>query len=75
MPARRYLQRPATCKISMANTGTAPAKSVELATQLPAGVKFVRANNAGYLRRARRTACSGTSRNCRRAKWHAWNSW
>ena len=48
MPARRYLQRPATCLISMANTGTAPAKSVELAAQLPAGVKFVRANNAGY---------------------------
>jgi hypothetical protein len=32
----------------MANTGTAPAKSVELATQLPAGMKFVRANNAGF---------------------------
>ena len=26
MRARRYLQRPATCRISMANTGTAPAK-------------------------------------------------
>jgi len=48
MPARRYLQRPAVCLISMANTGTAPAKSVELAAQLPPGVKFVRANNAGY---------------------------
>jgi uncharacterized repeat protein (TIGR01451 family) len=48
MPARRYLQRPATCRISMANTGTAPAKSVELAAQLPAGMKFVRANNAGF---------------------------
>jgi uncharacterized repeat protein (TIGR01451 family) len=48
MPARRYLQRPATCRISMANTGTAPAKSVELAAQLPPGMKFVRANNAGF---------------------------
>lgn len=48
MPTRRYLQRPATCRISMANTGTAPAKSVELAAQLPAGMKFVRANNAGF---------------------------
>lgn len=48
MPARRYLQRPATCRISMANTGTAPAKSVELAAQLPGGMKFVRANNAGF---------------------------
>ena len=48
MPARRYLQRPAVCTIAMANTGTAPAKGVELAAQLPPGVKFVRANNAGY---------------------------
>jgi uncharacterized repeat protein (TIGR01451 family) len=48
MPARRYLQRPATCRITMTNAGTAPAKAVELATQLPPGMKFVRANNAGY---------------------------
>jgi len=48
MPARRYLQRPAVCTIAMTNAGTAPAKSVELAAQLPAGVKFVRANNSGY---------------------------
>ena len=48
MPSRRYLQRPATCVISMANAGTAPAKGIELAAQLPAGLKFVRANNAGY---------------------------
>jgi uncharacterized repeat protein (TIGR01451 family) len=48
MPSRRYLQRPAVCTIAMANTGTAPAKAVELAAQLPPGVKFVRANNAGY---------------------------
>ena len=48
MPSRRYLQRPATCVLSMANTGTAPAKGVELAAQLPQGMKFMRANNAGY---------------------------
>ncbi|NDC62395.1 MAG: DUF11 domain-containing protein [Planctomycetia bacterium] len=48
MPSRRYLQRPATCLISMVNAGTAPAKAVELAAQLPAGMKFVRANNSGY---------------------------
>lgn len=48
MPGRRYLQRPATCLITMHNTGTAPAKAVELATQLPPGLKFVRANNAGF---------------------------
>jgi uncharacterized repeat protein (TIGR01451 family) len=48
LPARRYLQRPATCVLSMANAGTAAARSVELAAQLPPGLKFVSANNAGY---------------------------
>ncbi len=48
MPGRRYLQRPATCRLTMHNTGTAPALGVELATQLPPGMKFVRANNAGF---------------------------
>jgi len=47
IPGRRYLQRPATCILSMANGGTAPARSVELAAQVPQGMKFVRANNAG----------------------------
>ncbi|MBM4021339.1 MAG: DUF11 domain-containing protein [Planctomycetes bacterium] len=48
MPARRFLQRPATCSIAMLNAGTASARSVELAAQLPVGMKFVRANNAGW---------------------------
>ena len=48
MPLRRFLQRPATCSISMVNAGTAPARAIELAAQLPAGMKFVRANNAGW---------------------------
>ncbi|MFM8414150.1 MAG: hypothetical protein ACKOCX_05440 [Planctomycetota bacterium] len=48
MPARRFLQRPATCRISMTNAGTASARSIELAAQLPPGMKFVRANNAGW---------------------------
>ena len=48
MPGRRYLQRPAVCKITMHNTGTAPAMDVELASQLPPGMKFVRANNTGF---------------------------
>ena len=48
IPSRRYLQRPATCILSMTNAGTAPAKSVELVAQLPPGMKFMRANNAGY---------------------------
>ena len=48
MPARRFLQRPATCRIAMVNAGTASARAVELAVQLPPGMKFVRANNAGW---------------------------
>ncbi|MCE9631020.1 MAG: DUF11 domain-containing protein [Planctomycetia bacterium] len=48
MPLRRFLQRPATCTISMVNAGTAPARAVELAAQLPPGMKFVKANNAGW---------------------------
>ena len=48
MPTRRYLQRPATCVLSMTNAGTAPALGVELVAQLPPGMKFIRANNAGY---------------------------
>lgn len=48
MPSRRYLQRPATCVLSMTNAGTAPAVGVELVAQLPPGMKFIRATNAGY---------------------------
>jgi len=48
MPSRRYLQRPATCVLAMVNAGTAPARSIELAAQLPPGLKFVRANHAGW---------------------------
>lgn len=48
MPSRRYLQRPATCTLSMINAGTAAARAVELVVQLPPGMKFVRANHAGW---------------------------
>jgi uncharacterized repeat protein (TIGR01451 family) len=48
MPLRRFLQRPATCTIAMTNAGTAQARAVELAAQLPPGMKFVKANNAGW---------------------------
>jgi len=46
-PRRRYLQRPATFTVSVANPGTAPAKNVELVAYLPKGMKFVDTNNAG----------------------------
>ncbi len=48
MPLRRFLQRPATCTIAMTNAGTAPARAVELAAQIPPGMKFVKADNAGW---------------------------
>jgi len=47
-PKRRYLERQAVYQVSVSNPGTAPAKQVELAVRLPEGLKFVRANNAGY---------------------------
>ena len=51
---RRFLERQATYQVSVTNPGTAPAKQVELVVQLPTGLKFVSANNAGSLRRGRR---------------------
>jgi uncharacterized repeat protein (TIGR01451 family) len=47
-PTRRYLERQATYVVSVTNPGTAPAKDVELTTQLPKGMKFIQANNAGH---------------------------
>ena len=46
-PKRRYLERPASYTVSIDNPGTAPAKDVRIVTQLPNGLKFVRANNLG----------------------------
>jgi uncharacterized repeat protein (TIGR01451 family) len=46
-PQRRYLERPATYEVSIANPGTAPAYDVQIITKLPKGMRFVRANNMG----------------------------
>lgn len=54
-PKRRYLERQATYQLSVSNPGTASAKQVELVASLPAGLKFVSANNAGYYEEASRT--------------------
>jgi uncharacterized repeat protein (TIGR01451 family) len=54
-PKRRYLERQATYQVSVTNPGTASAKQVELVANLPAGLKFVSANNAGYYEEATRT--------------------
>jgi len=45
---RRFLEREATYHFFVSNSGTAPAEQVELVAQLPPGLEFVRANNAGY---------------------------
>ncbi len=54
-PQRRYLERQATYNLSIANPGTAAAEGVELVASLPAGLKFVSANNAGYYDEATRS--------------------
>ena len=46
-PGRRYLDRQATYTVSVTNPGTASAREISLVTYLPAGLKFVEANNAG----------------------------
>jgi uncharacterized repeat protein (TIGR01451 family) len=46
-PQRRYLERPATYTVSVANPGSAAAKDVQIVTKLPKGLQFVSANNLG----------------------------
>lgn len=46
-PKLRYLDRPAKYTVSVSNPGTAPAQEIDLVTQLPKGLQFVEANNAG----------------------------
>lgn len=46
-PQKRFLERPATYKVSIDNPGTASAKDVQLVTHLPKGMQFVSANNMG----------------------------
>jgi uncharacterized repeat protein (TIGR01451 family) len=46
-PKRRYLERPATYTVSVANPGTATAREIELVTYLPEGLEFVKADNYG----------------------------
>lgn len=46
-PRRRYLERQATYTVMVDNPGTASTKDIELTTQLPKGMEFVKANNLG----------------------------
>jgi uncharacterized repeat protein (TIGR01451 family) len=54
-PKKRYLERQATYQFSVTNPGTASAKGVDLVAELPAGLKFMSANNAGYYEESTRT--------------------
>ena len=54
-PKRRFLEREATYILSVSNPGTAPARQVQLVCQLPPGLQFVNANNAGQYEAATRT--------------------
>lgn len=54
-PKRRYLEREAVYTVMVSNPGTAPARQVELVAQLPAGMKFVNANNSGSYDQATQT--------------------
>ncbi len=46
-PTKRYLERPATYTIGIANPGTAAAKDVELVAYVPQGMEFMEADNYG----------------------------
>jgi len=46
-PTRRYLQREVTHQFQVANDGTAPATNLDLITRLPAGLRFISADNRG----------------------------
>lgn len=46
-PSKRYLERKATYTVAIENPGSADAQNVEIATQLPRGLKFVSTNNNG----------------------------
>ena len=62
-PQRRFLERPATYRVSVDNPGTASAKDVQLVTHLPKGMQFVSATTWANTIRLH-TACIGVWPNC-----------
>ena len=54
-PSKRFLECEAVYNFSVRNPGTAPAKQVELAVEVPAGMKFVSGTNQAYYEEATRT--------------------
>ena len=51
----RYLQREAVYHLKVWNPGSAPAKGVKLAAELPQGMEFVRTNNEGVYQESTNT--------------------
>lgn len=47
-PSRRFLERPATYELQVANQGTADATNLEIAVHLDRGFTFVSTENEGY---------------------------
>jgi uncharacterized repeat protein (TIGR01451 family) len=54
-PTKRYLGRQMTHQFKIANPGTASATNVDLIAKLPAGLRFVKANNQGVYRQGNHT--------------------
>lgn len=54
-PKQRFLECEAVYNLSVSNPGTAPAKQVELAVEVPAGMKFVSGTHRAYYEEATRT--------------------
>lgn len=53
--SRRYLERPAKFTLAIANNGTAPARAVDIAVELPPGLDFVEATHYGQFDARSRT--------------------
>jgi uncharacterized repeat protein (TIGR01451 family) len=54
-PTKRFLECEAVYNLSVRNPGTAPAKQVELAVEVPVGMKFVSGTNRAYYEEETRT--------------------
>ena len=54
-PAKRFLEREAVYNLSVSNPGTAPAKHVELAVEVPAGMSYVSGSNQAFYEETTRT--------------------
>lgn len=56
-PARRFLEREGTYKLTVTNPGTAAAQNIEMRVALPPGAQFIRANNGGGFLADSRCVC------------------